>query len=305
MTFVFRRIDRCSSIFAAVLLAGSLGVLSATAMARQVELGQAEGRLQLAQISALLAGRYDNDPQRYYLEGMKRGASAPARLHLEIRRASEDTDSFVVEERDGSEHSAVVRSGTLTLQNDARTRQVIMRLDGASRRCDWRWSRHNGAWLAEAVDGACADGASEPGLAGKTLWLDDDELWLEGHGAAVPTELGRAHSHECFVATQLRGGKPEVFMGIRTHDRGGTVDLVTKEIPARQLTLTLRRGMWPSNSGNNLLELLALTVREEGKPTKVWSGWATPDSPRVGFGNDEEGAEAGTSINARCKRVEQ
>lgn len=304
MTFVFRRIDRCSSIFAVVALAGSFGVLSASAIARQVELGQAEGRLQLAQISALLAGRYDNDPQRYYLEGMKRGASAPPRLHLEIRRAKENPNSFVIEERDGSEHSAVVRSGTLTLDNDVRTRQVVMRLDGASQRCDWRWSRHNGAWLAEAVEGACQDGSSASGFAGKTLWLDDDELWLEGRGAAVPTELGRAHSHECFVAAQVRGGKPQVFMGLKTHDRGGTVDIVTKETPARKLTLTLRRGMWPSNSGNNLLELITLTVREEGQPTTAWSGWATPDSPRVGFGNDEEGIEAGASINARCKRVD-
>jgi len=54
-----------------------------------VELGQAEGRLQLAQITALLAGVYDNDPQRFYLEGMKRGKTAPPRLHLEIRKSAQ------------------------------------------------------------------------------------------------------------------------------------------------------------------------------------------------------------------------
>lgn len=147
--------------------------------------------------------------------------------------------------------------------------------------------------------------SSSPGIAGKILWLGKNELWLETKDSPVMTELGRASMHECFVAARLRDGEPQIFTGLRVHDRGGTLDVTTSDKPARKLTLTLRRGMWPSNSGNNLLELLTLTVREDGQPAVVGSGWATPESPRVGFGNEEEAVPMGRSINSRCKRIEQ
>jgi len=288
-------------------------VFSAVTVAAPIELGQAEARLQLAQITALLAGRYDNDPQRFYLEGMKRGKTAPPRLHLEIRRSVKIPNGFDIEERDGSEHAPIARAGMLTLENDARTRQVVMRLTGDGPSCAWRWRKHLASWLGEPADD-CANAVGSPGIAGKTLWLADDALWLQNVGAAAAAtsaagtvdivELGRANMHECFMAVQARGGEPQIFMGLKTHDRGGTLDIVTKEKAPRKFTLTLRRGMWPSNSGNNLLELLTLTAREEGQPVQASSGWATPDSPRVGFGNEEE-VESGRSINARCKRVDK
>lgn len=78
----------------------------------------------------------------------------------------------------------------------------------------------------------------------------------------------------------------------------------TDETPARTLTLMPRRGMWPSNSGNNLLEMLTVSVHEDGQPAAVGTGWATPDSPRVGFGHDAA-ATGGSLINARCKRIER
>lgn len=272
-------------------------------------LAPAEGKLQLSQVSELLAGRYDNDPQRHYLEGMKRGSSAPPRLHLSILRStdgSKPTDgliSFALEEREGSEHSAVTRRGRLSLGTDPVNRHVVMKLDGEGLRCDWQWRRHNGVWLAEP-NTDCARNPSA-GIVGKKLWLGSDELWLESSPGEVMTELGRARHFECFIAARLRNGQPQIFNGLRVHDRGGTVEVTTKDDPVRKLTLTLRRGMWPSNSGNNLLELLTITVREEGEPSVVGSGWATPDSPRVGFGNEEVGIESGRSINARCKRVEE
>jgi len=294
-------------------------VCSAQAATALGELGQAEGRLQLAQITALLAGVYDNDPQRFYLEGMKRGKTAPPRLHLEIRKSAKMPNSFDVEERDGSEHAPIVRSGTLTLENDAKTRQVVMRLQVAmsatanSARCEWRWRKHLSAWVGEPTEN-CVGAAGSAGLGGKTLWLAEDALWLQSVGAPAAAaatagivdivELGRANMHECFVAVQARGGEPQIFMGLKTHENGGTFDIMTKEKLPRKFALTLRRGMWPSNSGNNLLELLTLTAREEGQPVQASSGWATPDSPRVGFGNEEE-LEAGRSINARCKRIDK
>lgn len=280
-----------------VLLA-ALAVLPGT----PIVLGPAEGKQQLAQVAALLPGRYDNDPQRYYLEGMKRGATAPARLHLLIEPIEGAPLTFNLLERDGGEQAAVARRGKLTLAGDPATRQVVMRLEADGARCEWQWNRRQTLWLAQPR-GECASAAPAAGVIGKTLWLGADELWLETPGAVVMTELGRAHLHECFIATQTRGGKPQVFNGLRLHDRGGTLEISTDETPARKLTLTLRRGMWPSNSGNNLLELLTVSVKEDGQPNAVGSGWATPDSPRVGFGHDEE-ATTGASINARCKRID-
>lgn len=277
-------------------------VMPAIAAAAAVVLGPAESRLQLSQISAQLAGRYDNDPQRYYLEGMKRGATAPARLHVLIRPVAEKPATFTIEERDGSEHDAIARQGTLTLEADATTRQIIMKLDAGTAQCAWNWSRRNTVWMA-TPQGACA---AKPGngIAGKTLWLGPDEFWLESAQSPVATELGRAHEYECYIALKPRDGKPNIFTGLRLHDRGGTLEVKTNETPSRALTLSLRRGMWPSNSGNNLTELLSIYLHEPGSPAILGSGWATPEASRVGFGTEEEGLTDGKTINSRCKRID-
>lgn len=266
-----------------------------------IVLGPAESKLQLAQIGALLPGRYDNEPQRYYLEGMKRGATAPARLHLVIRPVSEKPGTFTFEERDGSEHDAIARSGTLKLEADAATRQVLMKLEASNAVCTWRWSRRNTVWMASPL-GACRVG--EHGLLGKTLWLGVDEFWLESSPDSVATELGRAHDYECYIALKPQGVKPQIFTGLRLHDRGGTLQVTTDEQPARKLTLSLRRGMWPSNSGNNLVELLSLYLHEPGNPSILGSGWATPEASRVGFGTEEEGPTDPKTVNSRCKRID-
>lgn len=292
-----RKPNRLVGILAFTVFAAS------SAFADEVTLGPAEGKLQLSQISSLLAGRYDNEPQIYYLEGMKRGSTAPARLHLEIRASNEKTDIFEIEERDGSEHASIARRGALTLEMDPTTRHVIMRLTGDGSRCEWIWKWRNSVWMAQPR-GECAGDKTGRGLPGKTLWLGKDELWLEAPGQPVIVELGRAHQYECYIALRPRGGKPNIFTGLRIHDRGGTLDVMTNESPARKLTLSLRRGMWPSNSGNNLVELLSLYLREEGQPTLLGSGWATPDSPRVGFGTEEEEVAEPKTINSRCKRID-
>jgi hypothetical protein len=284
------------------LLAGHLSY--ATSVAAEVILGPAESKLQIAQISALLAGQYDNEPQRHYLDGMKRGATAPARLHVEIRPVPDAQATFTLEERDGGEHDAITRRGTLTLQADAVTRQVVMKLADDTTPCEWQWSKRNNVWMA-TPRGACVDAkGTSRGVGGKTLWLGPDELWLEAAGEPVISELGRARTFDCYIAFRQRDSKPQVFTGLRVHDRGGTIDVLTDEQPARKLTLTLRRGMWPSNSGNNLVELLSLYLREEAQPAILGSGWATPDSTRVGFGTEEEGLKGGKSWNSRCKRIE-
>ena len=152
-------------------------------------LGPAESRLQLTQISSLIAGQYDNEPQRHYLEGMKRGASAPARLHLQVRSLADRPLGFTIEERDGNEHQSVARRGTLVLAADPLSREIVMTLEGSA--CRWRWGWVNGLWRASVVASCPSAGGTLPIIAGKTWWLGKDELWIERPGESVMIELGR------------------------------------------------------------------------------------------------------------------
>lgn len=293
--------SRRSSIFSLIALAGfSLAApRSFAAESASATLGPAESSLQLAQISALLAGQYDNEPQRHYLEGMKRGATAPARLNLQIRKLTDNPLAFSFEERDGNEHEAVARRGTLTLSADSTTREIVMSIEGGG--CRWRWSRLNGLWRANP-EGACNSAAAR--ITDKTWWLGTDELWLERRDAPVMIELGRARDYDCFLAIEAPGSKPFARTGLKLHDRGGTIRLRTDESTPRMLELTLRRGMWPSNSGNNLVELLTVYLQEVGAATVIGTGWATPDSHRVGFGTGGQATGGDRAVNARCKRIE-
>ena len=261
-------------------------------------LGPAESSLQLAQISSLLAGQYDNEPQRHYLEGMKRGATAPARLNLQIRKLADKPLAFSFEERDGNEHEAVARRGVLTLAADSATREIVMSLDAGG--CRWRWSRLNGLWRA-IPEGVCDPAAAR--IIDTTWWLGPEELWLERRAAAPMIELGRARDFDCFVAIEAPGIKPFARTGLKVHDRGGTVRLRTDEPQPRTLELMLRRGMWPSNSGNNLVELLAVYLQEVDAANVIGTGWATPESERVGFGTDGRPTGGDRAVNARCKRI--
>lgn len=293
--------NRRTPVFSLIVLV-MLGVgtqLPAAASPAPVVLGPAESRLQLSQIAALMGGQYDNDPQRHYLEGMKRGATAPERLNLQLRKIGDAPLSFGFEERDGNEHQAVARRGTLNLVADPTTRGIVMSLEGGG--CRWRWTNINGLWRALA-EGECDESVAR--IAGKTWWLAADELWLERRGEPVMIELGRARDYDCFVAVDVPGGKSFARTGLKLHDRGGTVRLDTEETKPRTLELMLRRGMWPSNSGNNLVELLTLNLQEVGASEVIGTGWATPDSPRVGFGTGGKAMGGDRAVNARCKRID-
>jgi len=280
-------------------------LLMACAVSAQADenvLGVAESRLQLSQIAGLLAGQYDNEPQRHYLTGMKRGATAPSRLNLRLIKQSDSPLVFALEERDGNEHQSIARRGVLTLGADPGTREIMMTLEGSS--CRWRWSPVNGLWRASPMVECEASTGTLPVIAGKTWWLGKDELWLERPGETVMIELGRASDFDCFVAVEEAGGRAFARTGLKVHDRGGTVRLTTEGVTPRTLELTLRRGMWPSNSGNNLVELLTLYLQEVGAADVIGTGWATPDSPRVGFGTGGQKAAGDRAVNARCKKIE-
>ncbi|MEZ5514695.1 MAG: hypothetical protein R3F58_12570 [Steroidobacteraceae bacterium] len=272
----------------------------------------AEGKLDFKDISGWLPGAYDNEPQRFFLEGMKRGGDAPARTHVTIRAYEGDTKSgrFLVEERDGSEHDAIARRALWQLVVDDRTNFVHMMVTpadatgaatSAAGNCSIHWTREAAIFRGTRAAG-CARSAGT-GLASRgKLLLSADELWVDDSAAPVASTLLKAASYDCFVAVRLANGKPHAMTGLTLHDRGGSIALVTPEEPARQLTLILRRGLWPSNSGNNFTQLLSVYLYEAGKANTLANGWTAGHADRVGFGVGDE-LPGGQQASARCKKI--
>lgn len=263
----------------------------------------AEGRLDLRDLLARMPGRYDNEPQRFFLEGMQRADERPPRAHVVISRLPGDTPARLeIAEHGGDEHSAVLSRSVWELDvGDAG--HVVMRAGTAGVDCSIPWQRRASVFVAD-VPAACRGGAAALGLiaAGARLWLSRDEIWRERAGAARPLQLLRATEFDCFVAVRRRDGQPQAMTRLRLHDRGGTLTLRTDEQPARELTLLLRHGLWPSVSGNNFVPLMNLYLLEGAERRMIGNGWATPESGRVGFGIGDELA-GGQSASARCTRI--
>lgn len=282
------------------LAAAALSLPSAMGSAAQTA---AEGRLDLRDLLARLPGRYDNEPQRFFLEGMRRAEAAPARAHVVIERlAGEAPARLEVIEHDGDEHSAVRQRSifALVVGDDG---HVELRGTGSAESCRVSWRRRAGVFVGE-VPGTCASGAPPGALlqSGAGLWVSAEEIWREIPGSDKPLQLLRATEFGCFVAIQRRNGEPQALTKLRLHDRGGTVSIRTDEPSPRQLTLLLRHGLWPSVSGNNFVPLMNLYLYEEPGRRMLGNGWATPESGRVGFGVGDEDS-GGQSASARCTRI--
>ncbi len=302
-----------SAIRAAIGLAIGFGLVGFAPAADTVRTqSPAEGKLDLRDIAGWLPGAYDNEPQRFFLERMKRGGDAPARAHVTIRAYEGDTRSgrLLVEERDGGERDPIARRVLWQLAIDDLTHFVHMKavpadatgaaVPGTSD-CAIRWSRH-AAIFSGAAAAECS-GLVAMGIAARgDLLLGAEELWVDDPSAPVANTLLKSASFDCFVAVRLANGKPHAMTGLTLHDRGGSITLATPEEPARQLSLILRRGLWPSNSGNNFTQLLSLYLYEAGKENTLGNGWAAGHSDRVGFGVGDE-LPGGQNASARCKKA--
>ena len=168
-------------------------------------------------------------------------------------------------------------------------------------------------------------GQTDPGTCRTTLqrlkvdavfdweWLfNDEELWITfaGRDAAGKLLMGRtdqthwrlmkARTFECFVAYRPEGGPDQVLNGLSMHDRGDVLRVELKDGAVTRLAfLELIRGVWPSNSGRNYLDLLRFTFYE-GRPED-------PPESRKLLGNatgsaatDRAGFTIG-NLSARCK----
>ncbi len=234
---------------------------------------------------------------------MRRAVDSPPRAHVVITRLPGDTPvRLEMVEHAGDEHAPVRdRSSWELIVGDSG--HVVARGSSAAGGCDLVWQRRAGVFVAE-VPPTCHSAAAQPALIapGGRLWLSRDELWRELPGQPRPLQLLRATEFDCFVAIRRRSGEPQAMTRLKLHDRGGTLALRTDEQPARELTLLLRHGLWPSVSGNNFVPLMNLYLYEGAERRMLGNGWATPESGRVGFGIGDELA-GGQSASARCTRI--
>lgn len=194
-------------------------------------------------------------------------------------------------------------------------RAALMPATGPSG-CTLYWRVLGDQLRGQTEAGECQVAASQgkPALTYSREWLlNQDELWInvaarsasgklvEGRADQTHWRLGKARSFECFYAYRPGGGAaPNVQNGIRMHDRGDVYQFKLGDGEgSRDAFIMLIRGMWPSNSGRNYLDLLRLQVFE-GRPKDepdalklIGTSIGSVATDRVGF--------ASQSLSARCK----
>ncbi|MDX2144283.1 MAG: CpcT/CpeT family chromophore lyase [Rhodospirillaceae bacterium] len=181
--------------------------------------------------------------------------------------------------------------------------------------CDIWWRLSGKQLLGRTEPGACASMSTVLKTTLNWEWeyiLNHEELWLtfagrdasgkivSGRPDQVPWRLGKARDFECFLSYRPAKGEAQVNNGFIMHDRGDITRVTFKDgRKARPMFMELIRGMWPSNSGRNYVDLLRLQVYE-GKPEDpaekhvlVGNSIGSAETDRVGF--------QGPELSGRCK----
>ncbi len=181
--------------------------------------------------------------------------------------------------------------------------------------CDILWRLSGRQVLGRTEPGTCNAHLSRLQTDATFNWewlLNDEELWITFDGRDLTGKLvmgrpdqthwrlGKARNFECFLTYRPKGGEAQVNNGFIMHDRGGIYRTALQKGKASQpVFIELIRGMWPSNSGRNYLDLLRMQVYE-GKPEddpKTWKliGNATgsAQTDRAGFTSQD--------LSGRCK----
>ena len=190
----------------------------------------------------------------------------------------------------------------------------------AASACPMLWQLLNGQLRGRTSGDGCRTAAGSGQRAqtfGREWLLNEDELWinvagrdakgkiLTGRQDQTHWRLGKARSFECFFSYRPAGGAAvQSKNGFRMHDRGDVFRFELGEGAAAQPAfIELIRGVWPSNSGRNYMDLLRMRVYA-GRPEDpevslrlIGNSIGSAATDRVGFASE--------TLSARCKLIGQ
>lgn len=187
---------------------------------------------------------------------------------------------------------------------------------GTAAGCDILW-RQVGTQLRGRNDpGSCHEIKMHPKRVSVRFdweWLlAEEELWINYSGtdpngrriAGRPDQthwrLMKARTFECFLAYRPSVGPEQVHNGLKMHDRGDVLRLELQDGATRRpVFLQLTRGVWPSNSGRNYVDLLRFSL-QQGRPEDPPASLKQLGSSIAGADSDRAGFTIGP-LSARCK----
>ena len=185
--------------------------------------------------------------------------------------------------------------------------------------CDIFWRLNGQQMLGRTDPGTCHATLERLKVDATFNWewlLNEEELWITFDGRDASGQLvmgrpdqthwrlGKARTFECFLSYRPQQGAPQVNNGFLMHDRGGIYRTALKKGNVDQpVFIELIRGMWPSNSGRNYLDLLRMQVYE-GRPEDAPATWklignatGSAETDRAGFTSQD--------LSGRCKLIDR
>lgn len=181
--------------------------------------------------------------------------------------------------------------------------------------CEILWRLNVHQLRGTTVPGACsgAVAAGRPSLQWEWEYLlDAEELWINfagrdstgriafGRADQTHWRLGKARDFECFLVYRPGQGEEQGDKRFHLNDRGEVRRFELKDgRGSRPVFMTLIRGMWPSNSGRNYLDLLRLQVYE-GRPEEAPGTWKSIGNSIGSAATDRVGFATPT-LTGRCK----
>lgn len=240
----------------------------------------------LADFTAMLEGRYDNEMQVFFEKDQaKPGVPVREQLHVVARKGNAAEFAIQIMSDAHADHPSEQTWAVSARKGGVETR-ITGDLGGAAGRCTAHWVRDGSGF--KVTDGSdCRDEIVKPGA---RLTKDGLDSGARADGLAHD-QFKRIRPFECWVAV-LRGAKhgdsgkgakdTDWFFkrGVWIHDQGGLATVATDETPSRELRLRLPRVAWPSGPNRPSLTLYVLP---DGDERAVSYAWGEFDAERMGL----------------------
>jgi hypothetical protein len=248
----------------------------------------------LADLTAMFEGRWDNDRHNFFAEaaGVDAATLAP-RQHLTIAPLEGQEHAFTVlrEVADEDPTSLIHRFAV-----DAERLAIRQHMFAGERRleCAVFWHRVGGQFRGEARGSACNELFPRPvgdEVGTITMALSEREFWIsvERAGAVIDARMRRARPFTCWTAV-MRGASHgddtqgmrdwQFTQGVKIHDQGGEAVLTTDEETPRTVRLKLRDVDWTYGTRRPSLTLYAYEGDDDRAVSYAWTGGG---SDRIGL----------------------